>query len=264
MTPLVLFHGFLGGPRAWDEVLRFLEPACPVQAFALPGHGPSPWVPGLACTPNGERSLRGRTACTTFQDAVDRIAARLPDRAHLVGYSMGARVALGLAARHPAKAASLLLVGVHPGLEDDLERRARRASDEELARDLETGDLARFVDSWETQPLFATQRALPDPVRERRRAERVAHHPAALAWSLRALGLGAMPPAWTALCDLAIPVHLVTGARDEKFTQIARRVLERAPSSVHTVIGGVGHDVGLESPRALASVVRTVQRGEPS
>jgi 2-succinyl-6-hydroxy-2,4-cyclohexadiene-1-carboxylate synthase len=257
IVPIVLLHGFLGTPSAWHEVLRFLEPAGPIECVALPGHGTPPWVPGMNGALNGDRSLRGRTSCTTFDEAIGAIAARLPARAHLVGYSMGARVALGVAARHADRVASLVLVGLHPGLEDEIERRARRAWEEELAKDLETGDLARFVDGWEKLPIFASQRDLPDAVRARRRAERTAHHPAALAWSLRTLGLGAMPSAWNALASLEVPVHLVTGARDEKFTELARRALERAPSSVHTVIGGVGHDVGTESPRALAAILRT-------
>jgi 2-succinyl-6-hydroxy-2,4-cyclohexadiene-1-carboxylate synthase len=264
MTPLVFLHGFLGTPRAWDEVLGYLEPAGPVLRIALPGHGAPPWVPGMSGAPNGERSLRGRTACTTFEDAIDALSARLDDRAHLVGYSMGARVALGLAARHSSKVASLILIGLHPGLEDEAERRARRAWEEQLAKDLETGELGRFVDAWEKLPIFATQRDLPDAVRARRRSERVAHHPGALAWSIRTLGLGAMPPAWEALAALSVPVHLVTGARDDKFTQVARRALERAPSCVHTAVGGVGHDVAFESPRALATILRPLRQGAPS
>jgi 2-succinyl-6-hydroxy-2,4-cyclohexadiene-1-carboxylate synthase len=245
VTPTVLLHGFLGAPTAWDEVVRFLEPTGEVLAPALPCHGLRPWVP----------------SCTTFDETVDAFAERLPARAHLVGYSMGARVALGITARHPARAASLTVVGLHPGLEDDAERRARRAWDEGLARDVETKDLGAFVDAWEKLPLWDTQRALPDAVRARRREERLAQVPTALAWALRTLGLGAMPPMWDALAAQAVPVHLITGARDEKFTTIAQLALERAPRCRHTAIGGVGHDVGLEAPRAFASILRTVISG---
>ncbi len=261
MIPTILLHGFLGAPAAWDEVVRFLEPRGEALAVALPGHGVRPWIPGVGEIANGDRSLRGRASCTSFEEAVDAFAARLPERAHVVGYSMGARVALGIAARHPARVASLVAVGLHPGLADDTERRARRAWDEQLARDLETKDLASFVDAWEKLPIWDTQRALPEAVRARRRDERLAQVPAALAWAQRTLGLGAMPDLWNALAASEVPVHLVTGARDDKFTALARLALSRAPSCLHTAVGGAGHDVGLEAPRALASILRTVQTG---
>jgi 2-succinyl-6-hydroxy-2,4-cyclohexadiene-1-carboxylate synthase len=262
-TPLVLLHGFLGAAGAWDEVLRFAEPSGAVDAFPLPGHGPRPWIPGMSVPEalRNERSFRGRTGCTTFEAAVDAVAARLPARAHLVGYSMGARVALGVVARHPQRVASLVLVGLHPGLADDVERRARHAWEEELARDLETRGLRAFVDAWETMPMFASQRWLDASVRARRRAERLDHVPAALAWALRTLGTGSMPSLWDALAEVRAPVHLVTGARDEKFTDLARRALARTPSCLHTAVGGVGHDVGLEAPRALGAIIQTCSRG---
>jgi 2-succinyl-6-hydroxy-2,4-cyclohexadiene-1-carboxylate synthase len=243
--PTVFFHGFLGAPAAWDEVVRFLEPAGEVLVPPLPCHGPQPWVP----------------SCTTFDEMVDAFVLRLPARAHLVGYSMGARVALGIAARHPARVASLVTVGLHPGLADDAERRARRAWDEGLAKDLETGGMTAFVDAWEKLPLWDTQRELPASVRTRRRDERLAQVPTALAWALRTLGLGAMPAMWDALAALDVPVHLVTGARDAKFTEIARRAVLRAPACRHTAVEGAGHDVGLEAPRALAQIVRTAITG---
>jgi 2-succinyl-6-hydroxy-2,4-cyclohexadiene-1-carboxylate synthase len=250
VTATVLLHGFLGAPSAWDEVVALLGPGAEAHALTLPGHGPTPWSPAAAAA-----------AGTTFEAAIDAFARRLPDRAHLVGYSMGARVALGVAARHPERVASLVLVGLNPGLTDEAERVARRAWDEALAQDLEQKGLEAFVDAWEKLPLFATQATLPETTRARRRAERLAHVPAALAWAQRTLGLGAMPPLGAALAALAVPVHLVTGATDEKFTELARRVAAHAPAVLHTVVPATGHDVGLEAPRALAEILRTARTG---
>ena len=68
-------------------------------------------------------------------------------------------------------------------------------------------------------------------------------------------------PTLASLVSLAVPVHLVTGARDQKFTELARHVVAHAPAVLHTVVAGVGHDVGLEAPRALAEILRTARTG---
>ena len=218
------------------EVLRAAD------AMALPGHGPRPW-----------RSTRA-----TFDDAVDAIAARMPFApALVVGYSMGARVALGLAARHPSLVAGMVLVGVDPGLATDVDRDARIAWDDAQAHAIVEGGMALFVTSWESLPLFATQQSLPAAMRARRRAQRLAHTTDGLAWAMRALGLGRMPPLWDALESLPMPIHLVTGALDEKFTAIARSMVAKAPRITHAIVPGAGHDVALEAAQALAREIDT-------
>ena len=64
------------------------------------------------------------------------------------------------------------------------ERRRRAASDEALARRLESRGVEDFVDRWQELPLFATQRRLPAAFRERQRTLRLRHRPAGLALAL--------------------------------------------------------------------------------
>src|SRR5436305_14165477 len=54
-----------------------------------------------------------------------------------VGYSMGGRLVLHLAAREPDRFAALATVGASPGIDDPRERERRRAPDEELSRGTE-------------------------------------------------------------------------------------------------------------------------------
>jgi len=61
------------------------------QFFDLPGYGNAPLI-------------------TDFDAAVDDIAARLETGTTLAGWSLGAQLALSVAARHPAKVGKLLLV----------------------------------------------------------------------------------------------------------------------------------------------------------
>lgn len=223
----VALHGFLGAPAMWSGLAEDLvAPWCP-------GHGPSPVV----------------MAGASFDDVVDVLAAQLLLRTspvRLVGYSMGARLALAMALRHPSRVREAVLIGGTPGLRTEAERAARRRDDEALATSLLRDGLPAFVDRWEALPLFATQRALPEAVRAARRAQRLAHDPAALAWCLRALGTGAMPSRWDALADCAVPLTLVTGSRDEKFTAIAREMATVCPRATHVLVEGAGHDVVTE------------------
>lgn len=245
-TPIVCLHGFLGAPTAFQPVLDHLDHHGTVACVRLPGHGLEPWVPSGA----------------SFEAIADAILGAIPFErpAYVMGYSMGARLALSMFARHPTRVAGAVLVGVNPGLASEAERAPRRAWEQELAASLRAEGLPAFVDGWEKLPLFASQRALPEAVREARRAERLAHTAEGIAWAVEALGLGQMPSYWDSLRDNTRPVLLVTGALDTKYADLAQRAIGHWPRLAHRVVEGVGHDVVLEAP---ADVATWVQRTLP-
>jgi 2-succinyl-6-hydroxy-2,4-cyclohexadiene-1-carboxylate synthase len=194
----------------------------------------------------------------TFDDEVDRIAReirreRVP--VDLIGYSLGARTALGLLVRHPELVRRAALIGPNPGLESDAARVERAAADARWIRLLEEGGICEFVDRWEALPLFATQTSLPLHALEAQRRERLAHDPRGLARSLGVTGLAAMPNLWPALADLVTPVTWVTGALDAKFLALAERAAALCPKASRVVVEEAGHNVPLEQPARLASVV---------
>ncbi len=242
-APLALLHGFLGRAESFETLAARLPRERTAVAFDLPGHGPvSPVDPA-----------RG------FDGVVDDLAAALRNVHdgpwHVAGYSLGARLALGLAVRHPAACAALTLVGVNPGLPTAAERAARAAADARWAALLRDAGRDAFLAAWEAQPLFASQAALPPAVRERQAALRASHDPVRLAAAFEATSLASMPDRTPDLPALALPVHVVVGAEDAKFVALghAMRILLRRGRL--TVVPGAGHNVLLERPEALAGAL---------
>jgi 2-succinyl-6-hydroxy-2,4-cyclohexadiene-1-carboxylate synthase len=168
-----------------------------------------------------------------------------------VGYSMGGRLCLRLALDRPDLVERLALVSASPGIDDATERAARRASDEQLARDVERRGVVPFLRDWLAQPLFATLD--PNAAQLAERAE--GHTAAELAASLRTLGTGTQEPLWSRLPELRMPVALVSGRADAKFEQI-NDAIQAACTGVAALarvhLDG-GHTLPLEQPGALAA-----------
>jgi 2-succinyl-6-hydroxy-2,4-cyclohexadiene-1-carboxylate synthase len=170
-----------------------------------------------------------------------------------VGYSMGGRLCLALALERPDLVDELVLVSASPGIADERERAARRTADERLALDVERDGLDAFLERWLDQPLFASLPREVARIDERRRTntvDRITHQ-------LRELGQGAQPSLWDRLSQLTMPVVLVSGAYDRKYTEIATKMAaaigDRASA---VVIPGAGHALQLEQPNALAALLR--------
>ena len=221
---LALLHGFAGDPAAWDDVRAALPDA---HAYALPGHGGGP-------------------VAASWDANLAQVAAALRGDELVVGYSLGARVALGLVAT--GRITRAVLVSVNPGI-PDAERAARRASDARWAELLRTGGMAAFVAAWEAQPLFATQTRVSPTRLAARRARRLALDPEQLARSLETMGLAEMPDHRGALDHR---VTLIAGADDPRYAAIA------AAAPRHHLVTGAGHDVPLEQPAALAAALRAL------
>lgn len=231
MTPLVFLHGFLGSPDVWDGVVNELKHRGPMERLTLPGHGRTP-------------------------SKADFEASPFDQPAWLIGYSMGGRLALQFMTQHRDRVSGAILIGVNPGLRNEDERRERAAADSALAQKIRTDGLAAFVEEWERQPLFASQAELPAVTREHHRQIRMDHTPDGVAWALETFSVGRLPSTWAALKQNRVPIHVITGSRDEKFGQIAEEMVSSIPHCTHTTIAGAGHDVGLERPVALAAEIR--------
>jgi len=233
---LVLLHGFGGTRHTWEEVVEGLRPESYLAvALDLPGHGDQADAP---------RPI-------TFAGCVAHVLARSPARFVLCGYSLGGRVALQVALAAPERVARLVLVATTAGIGDAAERSERRDADHALADELERAPFEDFIERWRTQPLFADD---PPAVGARAREDQRRNRPDALAAVLRGIGTGEMEPLWTRLDELRMPVTVIVGDRDAKFSALGARMVRALGDATLIVIPG-GHGLPLENPAALASAL---------
>jgi 2-succinyl-6-hydroxy-2,4-cyclohexadiene-1-carboxylate synthase len=230
--PVVAVHGFTQTHRSWLPIARRLSADNQFTLVDAPGHGQSSAV----------RADLWRGA---------ELLGQVGGRGAYVGYSMGARLCLHLALRHPGLVTSLVLIGVHPGIVDDRERERRMSDDEALARRLEAAGVSAFIDWWLNQALFSTLDATAAD-----RPDRLTNTIAGLASSLRLAGTGSQEPLWDRLAGLSLPVLLVAGDGDAKFARLGREAAAAIGANAELVlIPGAGHACHLERPEAFCDVL---------
>ena len=203
---IVFLHGAFGNKCDWDQVIR--ELSIPCVAFNLPGHGKAPIDFDLY----GEMN-------------------QLPPF-HLVGYSMGGRIAR----EYPGKTLSLTLISTHPGLKTEAEKQARMISDEQLAKDILSMPIDAFLKRWYDQPLFESLRAKLDICQMRKDQNQEG-----LAAAIRRYSLGAYPVTEK-------KAHIILGEQDKKYRDLYASV-------PHAVVPNAGHAIHLENPVQLAKEI---------
>ncbi|MBZ0302305.1 MAG: 2-succinyl-6-hydroxy-2,4-cyclohexadiene-1-carboxylate synthase [Anaerolineae bacterium] len=243
--PLVLLHGFTGSAANWQVHAEALASQYRVLTVDLLGHGQTD-------APEDPPRYAMSAAAADLAELIDHVAE---PPAHLLGYSMGARLALYLAVQFPQKCRSLIMESGSPGLTDEAARRERIQQDDALADRIEQEGIERFVDYWENIPLFTTQKRLGATVRVDLRAQRLRNRPLGLANSLRGMGTGAQPSLWPILPQLHKPILLLAGALDTKFVGIARQMDNLLPDARLVVVPDAGHTVHLEAPAAFQTHV---------
>lgn len=247
-APLVLLlHGFAGSAGDWDRVAALLAAGgCRAVAVDLPGHGRTATGAGAGTPP--ER-FRAESTASDLVALLDHFGVA---RAHWAGYSMGGRIALVAALAHPGRVATLTLESAGGGIANPGERADRVRSDEVLAASIESRGVAWFAETWETLPLFESQRSLPAATRAEVAAARRRNEAAGLAASLRGVGQGAQPYVGDDVAGFPRSTLLVTGALDAKYNTLAATLAPRFPAARHAVATGAGHNVHLEQPEWFA------------
>ncbi|KEK23015.1 2-succinyl-6-hydroxy-2,4-cyclohexadiene-1-carboxylate synthase [Bacillus gaemokensis] len=244
--PLLLLHGFTGSMETWRPFIPSWSKQFQVIVVDLVGHGRTE-------SPKEITHYDIENVASQMKALLDHLHL---EKAHILGYSMGGRLAITMACLYPKRVISLLLENCTAGLEMEEDRKERRVKDEQLANRIESEGIEAFVNAWEDIPLFATQRKLSQGVQEAVRKERLANNPRGLANSLRGMGTGAQPSWWKQLEELKLPVLLMNGESDQKFFHILTNIKKRIPHAKFVKIDGAGHAIHVEQPQKFDTIVK--------
>lgn len=210
----VFLHGFLGSPRDWENYTPFFYPCL---------------------TPD-----------MTQIDTLEAFGKSLPEGSHLVGYSMGGRIALWLLSLFPRKFSSAVLLSANPGIEN---REERILEDEKWIDILKNEPLADFIDKWYKQPLF---RNSPIP------SWRLDQDPEKLIVLIQKFSVAKQPSFWNDLHKFQVPMLFLFGQEDEKYQRIAA-CLKSKNVQVETIQGAT-HAIHLEKGEECISKISSFIR----
>jgi 2-succinyl-6-hydroxy-2,4-cyclohexadiene-1-carboxylate synthase len=234
----VLLHGFTQTGRLWGPFGERLAESHTLVALDLPGHAGSDAV--RADLPETARLVAEAAHAVVGDGPCD-----------VLGYSLGARVALHVATASNLSLGHVVLIGATAGIDHPAERERRRDADEALADKLEASDdLEGFLEQWLRGPLFERLSSTAAD-----RSERLRNSATGLAKSLRSTGTGTQAPLWDELHHVATPVLALAGADDNRFVAHALRVARTAPQAVASLVPGGGHAVHLAQPAQTWRIV---------
>ncbi len=243
-VPTVVFlHGLFGQGRNFVTIARGLVPAARSLLVDLPDHGRSAWTDAV-----DQSAMADAVAAT--------IGEQVPGPVVLVGHSLGGKVAMLLALRHPELVRHLVVVDIAPAPSHGV------SEFEHLLDSLATLDLAALEGRSAADAQLVD--AIPNPTVRAfllQNLRRDGDH-----WAWRAnLGLlreqldavGGFPDPGGATFDG--PVTWVVGERsrytDDDDAVVMRRLF---PRTRQVTVKGAGHWVHSEKPEAFGQILRQV------
>lgn len=227
---VVALHGFSLTGEAFSRTAEALGRT--VIAPDLPGHGLSRFHPA---------------DIDSVTDSVDTLLDGFGGPTPLIGYSQGGRIALLSTVGDHSNVSGLVLISSTPGIREDIDRSTRTTQDGALADRIRDIGVEAFIESW-TSTGMTTLDHLDDAYVSWDLSVRLENTAEGLAAALRGYGQGAQPSVWDDLTDLTVPVLLVVGSRDERYTAINREMEQLIPTAELLVVDGAGHNPLADNP----------------
>jgi esterase len=244
---LIFLHGITGHARTWDDEARLLAGRFRVIALDQRGHGDSDPAP------DGDYS-----DAALLSDLEAFVGALGVARLSLVALSLGGRVAINYAGRHPERVDRLVIVDIGPDIAPA--GRARVG-----------GLMAHAPEHFETlEDVVAYQRANAPRYTEAMLRHRAQHavrplpdggfgwkYDRALRDAIRQGQMRVPANLWPQWSAIQCPTLLVRGSESDILTdEIAKRMLEILPSARLAVVPDAGHTVPGDQPVVFQTLLR--------
>jgi 3-oxoadipate enol-lactonase len=226
---VVLIHGGQMDRRMWDAQFKRLTQDFRVIRYDVRGYGKSP---------------EARRPYSSHDDLRALLAYLGADRAHLVGLSLGGRIALDFALAYPQHVDKL--VPVAPGLSGFAWPQEQRERAYRIAIAARDENLEAATELWLRDPCMAP--AMENPAIAPRLRQLTFDN--AHVWYMNYfLERPLQPPAVERLHEIKAPTLVIVGDRDvPDIQQIVEQLAAQVPDVRKVVIPGAGHIVNMEKP----------------
>lgn len=243
---VIFLHGFSGSSNDFKYFIDNLPEGYNGYAFDLLGHGNS-------SSPKDLKKYLPKNQIKIIEEIFNYLSIKNPV---IIGYSMGGRMALAYTNNQPHNVKALLLESASFGYLTELEKQNRIENDIKLAEKIMSISLEDFFDYWLNIPLFDDLKKLSGQALSNLKQNKIkSNNKIGLANSLIGFSTGRMEYYLDKTDNFKLPVFLVTGENDQKFTSIAKKANELLIDSKHIIFKNCGHNVHLQKPQEFLNLI---------
>jgi len=250
--PVVLVHGSRLHAHVWNDFSRRFHTRFHIVAIDQRGHGDSAWCP-----------RQNYDLEELHRDLRAVIEARGLQRFTLIGHSLGGRVSMLYAHRHPEDLERLVLVDITPGRPRGFEQAdLSRVTETPPPRDFESHeDAVRYLgDLLSRAPKHLVEESVRYGIREVAPGRYSWKYDPALVTRRRP----SPPNLWDMVATIPTPTLLQYGSLSNVVnTELAERMARTMQRCIIERIEGAGHGLFTDQPEAFAASVERFLESDP-
>jgi 2-succinyl-6-hydroxy-2,4-cyclohexadiene-1-carboxylate synthase len=235
---LFFIHGFMGSKEDWGSIFSNLQNDFFLIAIDCPGHG--------------ENVAKDNLTLKSFINDLNYFINNLDNTVHLIGYSQGARLALG-SVLSGAKVKSLTLESGSVGIVDENEREKRYKADLNMFLSVNSkSELLEFFEYWYSNPLFGNFSKHPTYIETIKK--KLNHDPKQWQLALKSFSVGLQDNYRPYLKAIDIPKLTICGQKDHKYFAQSKELETQFDFSFEAV-KDVSHNTHFEAPQEFCDII---------